>query len=446
MDKNKSLVRTASSISSRKYWRLPLLGVAIAALAMGGLGLSQQGASQDADSDVTEQRVLPVSTQILTLSNSYPVQRTYSGQIQARRVSDIGFELTGTLIDFPLKEGDRIQQGATLARLDTRSLSAQKKQLMAQRIQAVAQLSELETGPRQEEIDAAKATVQDLGQQVALADRLSQRRKSLFEQGAVSKESYEERFFNAQSLRKRQEQAQKRLEELQAGTRVERVASQDAQLLEIDARLEALEIQRSKTSLKAPFSGLVAQKLVSEGVVLNAGQPIVRLVESGAMEAHIGVPQAIADQMKLGQTLPIKVGNKRYRGTIAAFFPEIDPTSRTVTVMLEFSPQSTLTIGQTTQLIWEKTETQSGFWLPTTAVIAGEQGLWSTYVLKPIKPQSQVSEGVFSAVRRDVEVIHSEGNRVYVRGMLSPGEEVINQGTHRLASGQRVKVERRGIN
>ena len=440
MDKNKSLVNVTRPMKSQKYRFFLWVGGAIAAFAIGGVSLSQRSVSQNVTSSAVEQRVLPVSTQILKLSNSYPVQRTYSGNIQARRVSDIGFELTGTLTDLPLKEGDRIQKGAILARLDSRSIDAQKKQLLAQRIQAEAQLSELETGPRQEEIDAAKATVQDLAQQVALAERLSQRRKSLFEQGAVSRESYEERFFNAQALRQRQAQAQKRLDELQAGTRVERVASQDAQLLEVDARLESLEVQRSKTVLKAPFSGRIAQKLVSEGVVLNAGQPILRLVESGAMEARIGMPQAIANQLKLGQILPIEVGNSRYSGTVSAFFPEVDPTSQTVTVMLEFVPRKPLTIGQTAQVIWQQDEPESGFWLPTTAVVSGEQGLWSAYVLKPLEGEA---EGIFSAARRDVEVIHSSGERVYVRGMISPGDEVISQGTHRLATGQRVKVEKR---
>jgi hypothetical protein len=42
--------------------------------------------------------------------------------------------------------------------------------------------------------------------------------------------------------------------------------------------------------------------------------------------------------------------------------------------------------------------------------------------------------------RRDVELLHSDGDRVYVRGTLSADETVVARGTHRLVHGQRVQV------
>ena len=441
MDKDKSivLVRKSSPRVNRKLWKISAIGILVIA---GAWGISKGGVGQQAIPDTTQQeRILPVATQPLQLSKGYDVERTYSGEVQARRVSEVGFEMTGTLIDLPLREGDRVQKGAVLARLDTRQLNAQRKQLLAQRAQAEAQLSELQTGPRLEEIAAAKATVQDLQQQVLLAQRLSDRRKALYEKGAVSRESYEERFFNAQSLKKRQEQAQKRLDELEAGTRVERVDSQDARILEIDAQLEMLDVQRSKTVLKAPFSGVISQKLVSEGVVLNSGQAIVRLVESGPMEAHIGIPQDVSQGLNVGQRMPIRVGGQQYQGKVSAFLPEVDPSSRTVTVVFDFIPQSTVTIGQTAELVLTQSEGESGYWVPLTAVVAGDRGLWSAYVLKPAEEQQR--ESVYEVAKRDVEVIHTEGDRVYVRGMLQPGESIIMQGTHRLANGQLVTRDSR---
>lgn len=65
----------------------------------------------------------------------------------------------------------------------------------------------------------------------------------------------------------------------------------------------------------------------------------------------------------------------------------------------------------------------------------GKRGLWSAYVLKSTD-QSQV----FSVARRDLEVLHTAGDRIYVRGMVNPQERVIAKGTHRLAPGQLVKI------
>lgn len=166
-----------------------------------------------------------MTTLALQPSTFYDIQRTYAGEVQANRTSELGFELTGTLIEIAVDEGDWVQQGMPLARLDTRSLAAQRQQLLAQKAQAQAQFRELKTGPRAEEIGAARAAVEDLGQQRLLAEKQSKRRQELYEKGAISREAFEERYFAAQALKKRQGQARKRLEELLAGTRVEQEKS-----------------------------------------------------------------------------------------------------------------------------------------------------------------------------------------------------------------------------
>lgn len=216
---------------------------------------------------------------------------------------------------------------------------------------------------------------------------------------------------------------------------MEQVESQSAQLAEIDARLKALDIQRSKSVLRAPFTGQVAQRLMDEGVVLNGGQPILRLVETSKIEARIGIPQTMASRMQPGQTYPVQVGNQRYQGQVKTLLPEVDNQSRTVMAVLTLPKDAAVSMGQTAKLVLAQRQTQPGFWLPSTAVIAGERGLWSAYVLK-----STDQDQVFSVARRDLEVLHTAGDLIYVRGMLNPQEQVIAKGTHRLAPGQLVTV------
>ncbi len=416
------------------YWKSPrTLGFMVLVMGAVAIGVKTWGTPQNGPAP--KQAILPVTTLSLQPSTSYEIQRTYAGEVWANRTSELGFELTGTLIEIAVDEGDWVQQGMPLARLDTRSLAAQRQQLLAQKAQAQAQFRELKTGPRTEEIGAARAAVEDLGQQRLLAEQQSKRRQALYEQGAISREAFEERYFAAQALKKRQGQARKRLEELLAGTRVEQVESQSAQLAEIDARLKALDIQRSKSVLRAPFTGQVAQRLVDEGVVLNGGQPILRLVETSKIEARIGIPQAMASRMQPGQTYPVQVGDRRYKGQVKTLLPEVDNQSRTVMAVLTLPSDAAVSMGQTAKLALSQRQTQSGFWLPSTAVIAGERGLWSAYVLK-----STDQDQVFSVARRDLEVLHTAGDRIYVRGMLNSQEQVIAKGTHRLAPGQLVRI------
>lgn len=415
-------------------WTSPrFLGSVLMCVGAVVVGVKTWGVTQRATAP--QRTILPVSVLSLQPSSFYKIQRSYSGEIQAHRTSELGFELMGTLIDITVKEGDWVTQGMPLARLDTRILKTQRQQLLAQKAQAQAQFRELKTGPRTEEIGAARAAVEDLGQQLLLAQKQSQRRQDLYKQGAISRESFEERYFAAEALKKRQGQARKRLEELLAGTRVEQVESQLAQLAEIDAQLNTLKIQQSKSVLRAPFSGRVAQRLMDEGVVLQSGQAILRIVEAAQVEARIGVPQTMVTKMKPGQTYPLQIGNQRYVGRVQTLLPEVDNQSRTVTVVLTIQGEAALPLGQTAKITLAQRQNQAGFWLPSTAIIAGERGLWSAYVLKPSKQDS-----VFSVARRDIEVLHTEGDRSYVRGMLKPQEQVITTGTRRIAPGQLVRV------
>jgi multidrug efflux pump subunit AcrA (membrane-fusion protein) len=76
----------------------------------------------------------------------------------------------------------------------------------------------------------------------------------------------------------------------------------------------------------------------------------------------------------------------------------------------------------------------SGYWLPTTALVRGVRGLWSCYVLG-----TSEQNDAFRVERRDVEVLHTESDRVLVRGTLQSGDRVVMSGTHRLVSEQLVR-------
>ncbi len=380
---------------------------------------------------------LPVQTQVLKQVSDYQVTRTFTGEIVARRSSDLGFEQAGTLIDVLVNEGDRVVAGTPLARLDTRSLEAQRQQLEAQQRQAQAVFQELQRGPRQEDIAAAAAAVQDLQAQLALARLQQERRENLYTQGAISLEERDSAVFGADALEARLNQTQSQLNELMAGTRIEQVSAQDAQIDQIDANLKNLDVSIAKSVIYAPFDGRVSLRLVDEGVVVSPGQSILRLVEGNALEARIGVPNPMASRIPLGSTQALEVNGQSFRGEVTALLPELDDDSQTVTVVMTLPGAAQPTIGATARLTLQDQQEDVGYWLPTSALVAGERGLWSAYVLK--KPEDDTDETLYQVSRREVEVLYTESERAFVRGLLQPGEEIITSGTHRLTPGQLVK-------
>ncbi|MBD2256770.1 efflux RND transporter periplasmic adaptor subunit [Pseudanabaena sp. FACHB-2040] len=418
------------SHNRRWIWLLPL-----ALLPLGAVVLPQLLSS--APVETAEAQTLPVQTVPLTAVDRYETQRTYTGEVVVRRSSDLGFEGAGTVIKLLVDDGDSVTAGQPLAQLDVRSLEAQRQQILAQKDQALAQLQELEIGPRQESIAAAQAAVADLEQQVALAQIQRQRRQELYTRGAISLEELDQQTFGTGSLENRLQQAQSQLNELLAGSRREQVEGQAARVRQLDASLQAIDVDLSKSVLRAPFSGTVSQRLVDEGAVVGSGQVVLKLVEGNTLEARIGVPTQVADRLSVGSSQTVQVGNATLPATVTTLLPELDPTSRTVTIVLAIQADTAITVGQTARLVLTESQAGEGFWLPSTALVPGERGLWSVYVAVP---REDGAEAGFEVARRDVELLHTEGDRILIRGMVQPGEQVIAAGAHRVVPGQSVSI------
>ncbi|MFQ4137853.1 efflux RND transporter periplasmic adaptor subunit [Nodosilinea sp. PGN35] len=409
----------------RRWWVVPLATLPLA-IAVGVRQLNQPAAGPALAA------ALPVEVITLTPVTAYRVERQYTGEIVAQRRSALGFEQGGTVVALLVKEGDRVAAGQPLARLDTRSLETQRQQLVAQRDQAVAALNELQNGPRPQAIAAATAAVGDLEQQLALAITQRDRRADLYARGAISREELDQQTFGTGALASRLAAAQSELDELLVGTRPEQIAAQAARVRQLEAAIQAVEVDLSKAVITAPFGGRISDRLVDEGVVVSGGQTVLQLTEGGATEARIGVPAGV-DRLALGSVHTVEVGDRPFAATVTALLPELESTSRTVTAVLALDTPADLTLGQTARLVVSDTQPTAGFWLPATALVQGEQGLWSVYVARGEASAATVA-------RQPVEIVHTDGERVLVQGLVAAGDRVIASGIHRVVPGQAVSI------
>jgi|NOAtaT_7_FD_contig_123_12279_length_3199_multi_5_in_0_out_0_3 multidrug efflux pump subunit AcrA (membrane-fusion protein) len=431
-------------ISSIGWQRNSWIGIVASGLVVVGTGviLYQRFALPE---QLAITKPLTVSVISLTPVNSYNITRYYTGEVVATRRTDLGFERAGKVIEVLYDRGQIVEAGAIIARLDTQNLQAQLSQLEAQRLRALAQLQELQNGSRREVIASARSQVSDLENQLRLANTRSQRRESLYKEGAVSKEQFEEVAFNRDALSDRLAAAQSQLEEVQNGARIEQINAQAAAVAQIEASILDLEITIAKSNLTAPFRGVIGERNLDEGSVAQVGQAIVRLVESANPELEIGVPFSVAATLKVGSSQTVEIGDRTYTATVIAIKPETNLQTRTSTVVLKLQNSSQATnksnnkttnlaipkSGEIARLKVSQTEQIQGFWLPTTALSRGERGLWSCFAI--------ARDGdAYRVEKRDVEVLHTEGDRVLVRGTISANEEVVSSGTQRLVNGQTV--------
>jgi multidrug resistance efflux pump len=429
-----------------RRWRVVSLGF----ILLSGFAIAiPRFINAGSDANPVEQRVLAVKTVQIEPVKSYAVTRTYTGEVTATRASELGFERSGKLIWLGTDQGKLVKVGEPIAKLDTQNLLAQRQQLLAQKAQAMAVLQELQNGPRRENIAVARAEVGDLQDQLALEKLKRDRREYLYREGAISKEQLDESAFSQGSLSDRLVAAQSRLSELETGTRPEQIAAQQAAVRQLEASIADLEITIAKSTITAPFTGIVAERRLDEGTVVSAGQSIVRLVEAVNPEVEIGVPTDVASRLVIGSQQRIKIGQKTYPATVISTKPEINSATRTRTIVLKLDSSARQFVApkQVARLEVTQIVPTDGYWLPTTALVRGERGLWSCYVMVETqqKPESTQKKN-YQVERRDVEVLYttSDGSdtgklRALVRGTLRSQDKIIVDGVQRIVPGQLIQ-------
>ncbi|WP_107669424.1 efflux RND transporter periplasmic adaptor subunit [Cyanothece sp. BG0011] len=471
----------------KSFWALSAGGLFLLGIGF-WLGSTRQSIEPMAPVVAENNHFLPVEVENLVAVNSHQQSRTYTGEIVPQNSSDLGFERAGNIVQILVDEGQRVSAGTPIARLDTRQLLTQKQDILAQKQQAMAQLREMQAGPRTETIDAARAklaqqraqleemqagprmetiaaaraNVNNLQEQLELSLSKSERRQSLYGQGAISQEQLDEVITEVETQQARVKEAQSRLDELLAGTRsevimmqqakvreaqsqldellagtrLEVVDAQQATLKQLDSRLASIEIDLEKSVLKAPFTGKISQRYLDQGTTVSSGQSVVRLVQLDHMKAHIGIPASLQSKITVGEKQIVQIGEKSYPATISNILPEVDGTTRTVTVVLNLDDQGTQGVSAGQMVTWQLQQTleTEGYWLPTTALVRGIRGLWSVYVLGEAQGQE-----AFDVERRDVEILYTDGEKVLVRGTLEGTEQIIINGTNRLVPGQKVR-------
>lgn len=417
------------------HWLIGL-GILGLAVALGSPILQRQLIAQEiAPVESPETTTLAVETLTVDGVTGYEVSRSYTGEVTSVRSSDLGFSRGGELVQVLVREGDPVAPGQALAVLDSQSLQAQRQQLEAQQAEAQARLLELQTGARQEDIAAARAQVSDIQSQLQLQEQQQSRREYLYNEGAISREQLDEVSFGAAALQARLDQAQSNLNELLNGTRPEQIAAQQAIVQQVEARIAQVDVDIDKSTLRAPYSGIIAAQQVFEGVVVGSGQPVLRLIEDVSPEARIGIPQTVASRLQVGDPVTVLVGSDPYTATVKSLLPEVDPNTRTqlVVFQLDRSALSQANPGQTVRVELTETVPVEGLWVPIQALTQDIRGLWTTYAVVPTESDTHAVQP------KVVEILHQEGDRVLVQGTLQPGDQIVSSGIHRLIPGQPVR-------
>ena len=343
----------------------------------------------EAENGRSQMSALTATTVIATREKQFVRSAEYVGRVEAARTSNLGFELAGTLLAVHVEEGNHVEKGEVLAELDTARLEARRAELNAA-------------------IEEAKAVVE-------LAEATFERAKNLAKKKAVSKQALDE-------------------------ARQSRDSSQAA-LRRAQAQLDSVNVDLSKSKLKAPFAGTIAARLLDEGAIASPGQSVLRILETGDLEIRAGVSPTVANALNVGRVIEVRTENsQRLPVVVERILPHRGKRTRTVDVIFTSSGEN-LRDGDLVSIPVETEVKSEGFWLPRMALTGSARGLWSCYVAQPA--EDSAPKGMRSVEKRELEILHQDGDRVFVTGGLRDGDHVVTSGVHRLVAGQLV-IEAKG--
>lgn len=382
---------------------------------------------------------LPVSVVALQPVSNIKREREFTGTLKAARRVDLAFERSARLIQVHVDEGQRVELGQPLAVLDSRQLATQIRQTSAMIAQQTAVLSELNRGPRKELVAATKADWQAAQADVRLKKVTLDRINQLYQKNSTSAQQVDETRLAYESATAQQDALYKRFEQQDTGTRKEQIEAQAASVEGLKAERDRLEISLTDSILTAPFAGTITKRLADEGNMLNSGQPLLQLVESDELEAHIGLPTRFTSNLSKSDSFQLKTEQVDVGGTLKNVVAQVDPTTRTQNVILKVNDAAryNLADGQLIRLKLNELIPVDGFRVPTTALSSGDRGLWKAYIAEP----SETDSNICIVRDRAVEAIHTDGNWTVIRGTVYSGEHLIINGVHRVVPGQLVTIQ-----
>lgn len=307
------------------------------------------------------------------------VTRDFPGTIKGAQNAEMGFEVAGRIIEFMVQEGQQVEVGQPLARLDDRDYQAELEKVQANLSKAEADL---------------------------------QRSENIFKQdpGAISADKIEGDRRAVGVSRASLAQAQKAVED---------------------------------TVLRAPFDGLVSRKLVDDFENVQAKQSVLLLQDISFLKIEVSVPERDFSAGARGVSVDELTARAEPRVEVSSlpgrYFPArvtemataADPVTRTFQVTLAFDVPDDAAVlpGMTARVVISPLR-DAGVWLPTHAVVTDAGG--EPYVWK-VDPASM------TVTRQTVELGEMREDSIRITGGLEDGELVAISGVQQLQEGQQVR-------
>lgn len=311
-----------------------------------------------------------------------------TGTMTSARVARLSTEVAGLVEMVKVEVGDRVKAGDMLIELDR-----EIEQLTLQALQAAAAQSQTE---------------------LADARRRYQDAKRLRDQKSISEN--ELRLLEAEV-------------EVDAATLKQKQAEQQRQQARVD-----------RHSLRAPFSGVISERLTETGEWIVPGSPVLTLVAADELRIEFRVPQEFYNRISRDSAVGVTLDalpERQFDGRIETIVPVSDPSARTFLVHVQLdAANARLTPGMSAHGQLRLSTGREGVVVSRDAILRYPDGRITVWVIDPDSDPPTVSE-------KRVATGHSFGGLITIREGIEDGDVVVVRGNESLQEGQQVRIQHR---
>ncbi len=355
------------------------------------------------------------------------------GSVESPRVSRIGSEVEGIVEKIFIEEGDMVKKGRPLLQLSNSQLKIYIMEAKAEVEEAVKSLEELKAGNRPLEIEEAKAAMNEAAALRTIAKNEYERNQQLFKDKVIDKRLLTNSQLEADAAERAYHQKKFAYDLSLEGTRKEEIAKSEASVNVKKSKVILLKDRLKKTTIYAPFTGVIVDKLVEIGEWVDGGQQVLKISQVDPIRITLPVPESVVNQINIGTEVAIKVNaftGRTFTAKVYKIIPEAQKGSRTFPVILVLhNPETLLKIGMMVRGMLPYGKHRKALFVPQDAITVSK-GQNVVYVVDKDNKAKRVP--VKTGIQRK--------SLIEVKGDLSPGDLVVTRGGERLRPGMTLKI------
>jgi len=287
------------------------------------LSACSSGSDQSGETSSPPRKVRVVTQEVR--KEKIPVSRSFPGTVASADTALLTPKVVGYIEALLAGPGDTFKKGDVLVKIKSKELTDKEKFAQSAVQEAVNGEKQAILG-----LSMARAGLKQAEAQFSLAQKTYKRFENLLKTESVSRQEFDEVEAKYRAVKEAKKIAEQNVR--LAAEKVSQVRIKKQQAL---AMLDEVKTYLSYTNLKAPFDGIVLQKLMDVGNLAAPGQPILKIGSLGSVVyAHVNSSAIKRAQVGQEATVEVPAAARRFTAKILEIDPNVDPATRNFKIKL----------------------------------------------------------------------------------------------------------------